>query len=308
MPRVKTARVSRRVVATKPSYRILVATAGEPQSLGAIHVAEELARRKKARIHVLAVTTPFPNRTPSVFAIAPPALLDEDSRRATLDQARHQLAKVRGAKGWTSSAVVGWPADTIVDTGRRWPATLIVLGAGKHGAFDRLIGSETAVKVARHSSVPVLVVPPKVRHLPKRAVVAIDFTDSSARAATLAASLLDDDGVLVLLHASTLIKTDPKPGALADLYTAGAVEKIDELRARIQRVTKREVHGLVVAGTIVERLLSYVKSAHCDLIALGGHDLSLLDRLMLGSVREDVLHDPPCMVLVAPHVSADGDK
>jgi nucleotide-binding universal stress UspA family protein len=304
MPRIKAAPLPRRAAAKKQPYQILVATAGEPESLGAIHIALALARRKRARIHVLAVTTPFPHGAPSVFAVAPPVQVDESNRRATLEQARSQLATVRGTKDWAARAVVGWPADCIVDTGTRWPASLIVVGAGKHGSFDRLIGSETAVKVVRRSTVPVLVVPQDVRHLPKRAVAAIDFADSSINAATLAASLLGPDGVLVLLHASTLIKEDPKPGTLMDIYTAGAVEKLDDVCARVHRETRREVHGMVVGGAIVDRLLSYVESAGCDLLALGGHDLGVIDRFLLGSVRASVLRHAPCAVLIAPHAIA----
>jgi nucleotide-binding universal stress UspA family protein len=305
MPRLKSAPDSPRAGRMAQPYRILVATAGEPESIGAIHVARTLARRKRARIHVLAVTTAFPHSAPPVFPPAPPVQVDESNRLATFEQARNQLATVPGASDWTTTAVVGWPGDRIVDAGTRWHASLIIVGAGKHGLFDRLIGSETAITIVRRSTVPVLVVPPTARGLPGRAVAAIDFTDSSITAARQAASLLDPDGVLVLLHASTLIKTDPKAGSMTDIYTAGAMEKLEELRARLHRETRRDVQTLVVSGTVVDQLRSYVEHGGCDLIALGGHDLGLIDRLFLGSTREDILRNPPCAVLVAPQSTTE---
>jgi len=306
MPRLKSAPESRRIGATAQPYRILVATAGEPESLGAIYAARALARRKGARIHVLAVTTPLPHSALPVFAPGSPVQVDESNRLATFEQARNQLATVPGASDWTTTAVVGWPGDRIVDAGTRWHASLIIVGAGKHGLFDRLIGSETAITIVSHSTVPILVVPPTTRDLPRSAVAAIDFTDSSINAARQAASLLDPGGVLVLFHASTLIKTDPRAGTMTDIYTAGAVEKLDELRARLHRETRRDIQTLVASGTVVDRLRSYVVHGGCDLIALGGHNLGLIDRLLLGSVRKQLLRNPPCAVLVAPAATEGG--
>ncbi|HET9426663.1 MAG TPA: universal stress protein [Gemmatimonadaceae bacterium] len=287
-------------------YRILVGASGEPSSLGALRVAQALARRRSASVHALSVATPFPHRIPTVFNVAPPALIDEDSRRGALEQLRTQLAAVRGTRGWTMRATVGFAADSIVDAAERWPASLVIIGLGHHGFADRLIGSETAVTVAKRCKVPVLAVPPDATQLPMRAVAAIDFTDESVEAAMLAATMLGPNGQLTLIHASVLAVDEGKPGSLLDVYTSGAKMKLHEIEDRVHRRTKRRVSSVVAGGDIVERLVQYAADERCDLIALGGPEHDMLERLLAGSVRTRVLRAVGCAVLIAPARRTEG--
>lgn len=281
-------------------YRILVGASGEPSSLGALRVAQALARRRSASVHALTVATPFPHRIPTVFNVAPPPLVDDDSRRAALEQLRLQLASVRGTRGWTMRATVGFAADSIVDAAARWPASLVIIGLGHHGFADRLIGSETAVTVAKRSKVPVLAVPPDATQLPMHAVAAIDFSESSIEAAMLAATMLGPNGQLSLIHASVLAMDESRPGSVLDVYTSGAKAKLQEIQERVHRRTKRRVTSVVAGGDIVDRLVQYAADQRCDLIALGAHEAGVLERLLAGSVRTRVLRAVGCAVLVAP--------
>jgi nucleotide-binding universal stress UspA family protein len=57
----------------------------------------------------------------------------------------------------------GTPWKEIVQSAREWPADLIVVGThGRSGATRLLFGS-TAEGIARHASIPVVVVPPASR-------------------------------------------------------------------------------------------------------------------------------------------------
>lgn len=301
MTATRTARAPRRNANTiKRPYRILVGASGEPSSLGALRVAQALARRRSASVHAMNVATPFPHRIPTVFNVAPPALIDDNSRRGALEQLRTQLASVRGTRGWTMRATVGFAADSIVDAAHRWPASLIVVGLGHHGVVDRLIGSETAVTIAKRSKIPVLAVPADATQLPMRAVAAIDFSESSIDAAILAATMLGPNGQLTLLHASVLAMDDGAPGSLVDVYTTGARDKMHEIEQMVRRRTKRRVTSRVTSGDVVDRLVSCAAEEHCDLIALGAHEYPVLERLLAGSVRARVLRAVGCAVLVVP--------
>jgi nucleotide-binding universal stress UspA family protein len=281
-------------------YRILIGSAGDASALGALKVGALLARRRSATVHALAVATPFPHKLPSVFNVAPPAILDDDSRRAALEQLREQLMTVRGARNWTMRAATGYAADTILDAARRWPASLIVVGLGSHGLADRLIGSETALTLARKSPAPVLAVPPTATELPKHAVVAIDFSESSIASARLAATMLRPNGRITLIHASALVVPESQPGSLLDLYTTGARDRLAEIRNQIHRRTKRHVDSVLASGGVVEQLLAHAADRESDLIALGSHDAGMLERLLAGSVRARVLRAAGCSVLVTP--------
>jgi nucleotide-binding universal stress UspA family protein len=245
------------------------------------------------------VTTPFPHTFPTVLNIAPPPLIDDENRHAALEVLRQQLAQVRGTHGWTMRATIGFAADSILSSAARWPADLIVVGLGKHGFADRVIGSETAVKIAMHSSVAVLAVPPDATQLPMHAIAAIDFTEASVAAATLAASLLGPNGLVTLAHAAFLVKDESDPGSLVDVYTAGAREKLEEIRDRIHRRTKRRVDFALRSGTIIESLTEIAAARKADMIALGGHERPLIERLFTGSVRSAVLRSAGCSVLIA---------
>ena len=282
---------------------ILVASAGDQSSLGAIQIAVALARRQHASVHVLTVAAPFPHALPSGLQIAPPAEIDHVNQRAAIESVRRQLATIRGTADWTIRAAIGWPADAILLAAHRWPASLIVMGLGTHGLADRLIGSETAIAVAKRSTVPVLAVPKDGPPTLQSATVAIDFSQSSIDAAMLAAQIIPRVGTLALVHASPLIKPASSPGSLPDLYTIGASDKLEVIRKQVRAATGRRVVSAMVSDDVVDGLLSYVDEQHSALLAIGGHDQGVVDRFLLGSVRGRVLRHAKCAVLIAPHAA-----
>ena len=57
---------------------------------------------------------------------------------------------------------------------------------------------------------------------------------------------------------------------------------------------------MILHGQIAPALLDYSARASCDLIALGGHEQGLIDRILLGSVRTRVVHGAKSSVLIVP--------
>jgi nucleotide-binding universal stress UspA family protein len=298
-PTLSRARQHTRQIRTQP-FRILVASDAEPASIGAVRLATTLARRRSASVHALTVATPFPHTFPSVFAVAPPALVDDESRRTSLENLRRQLGMVRGTRDWTMRATTGFASESINEVAGRWPASLIIMGSGNHGFTDRLIGSETAIKVAAHAAVPVMVVPADARALPTRAVAAVDFSESSIEAARFAATLLGARGTLTLFYASPLIVDESPAGTLTDLYTVGARDRLQELATDIHRRSKRTVDIQVASGGVIDRLMDFVETDRCDLIAMGTHEPTFIERLLVGRVRTSVIRAATCSVLVVP--------
>lgn len=226
--------------------RIVVATDGQPESLGAVRVAAALRER------------------------------------------------------YGASIMVGWPPDAINDVAQRHGASLVVLGSDRHGRVDRLFGSETAIAVIRHASLPVLVVTPTTVGLPRHVLAAMDFTDASNAAAELALTLMADDGTLTLAHASSFAGHEHALGGLADLYLTGAQTKLDTVRRALQRRSRSRIETAVLDGEAGQALLRYAQERGADLISLGGHEQGLIDRILLGSVRTRVVRAATCSVLIAP--------
>jgi nucleotide-binding universal stress UspA family protein len=277
----------------------VVATRGDADASGALRLASQLAKRDSAAVIALGVTSPLPRR--SVTALMPSLLAaDEEGRLELLDSIRHQVKGIPGSEQWTKRAVVGMPESTIPKIAEESNASLLLMGLSHRGRLDRLFLGETAIAVIRQARVATLVVPPHVRMLPKRAVAAVDFTAASMAAATLAARLLARDGTLTLAHVRAFEGVKTKDGDLVDFYRAGADAKLEDAARELRRRTRRRIDTVTLGGTPGESILSYSRRARCDLIALGGDEKGLMDRILLGSVRTTIVRGAKCSVLIAP--------
>ncbi len=268
-------------------------------SLGATHLAAALAGRLGASVTAVGVMGPVSAAVTAVRAASPLAA-DEEGRLELLAIVRSSLAGVPGTNEWEKRAMVGIPSDTINEVAGSDAHTLILLGLGHHGRVDRFFGGETTVPVIQHARVPVLAVASDVRTLPRRAVAAIDFSDASLTAAAIAGELLDDGGTLSVAHVSAFGDASARPGDLIDLYRAGVTARLDQAVQRLRRWTRRHVEGVRLHGQIAPALLEYADASASDLIALGGHEMGLAERVLLGSVRTTVVRAAKCSILIAP--------
>ena len=293
---------SHRAQPTAPASErpILVATAGEDESRGALMVAAALAATHRAPVVALGVATPFPHNLSARVTLRPPTSIDEQTRRDLHERIRDSLSDVPGSESWVVRAFTGTPADLVHAAAGKWNARMIVLGTGRHTRLDRIFGSETAVAVMRNARIPVLAVDARATGLPARAAAAVDFTDASSSAATVAAQLLATDGRLFVAHVCAFGEAKAKPGDLIDIYRAGAEAKLDDTVSLLRTRTKRRVDGVMLTGEAGSAIVAFARRERCDLIALGGHPLALVDRILLGSVRTRVVRDAACSVLIAP--------
>jgi nucleotide-binding universal stress UspA family protein len=125
-----------------------------------------------------------------------------------------------------------------------------------------------------------------------------DFSDRSQAAFGLACALARDYGArLVVLHVVTvptviygegLLPTDP------DELHAAAREELERLVVSFPglRVEKR-----LGAGDAAEEILSIACAEHADLIVMGTHGRTGLERLLMGSVAEQVVRQAACPVV-----------
>jgi nucleotide-binding universal stress UspA family protein len=145
--------------------RIIVPVDGSPTSNRGMQEAIRIARgSKSARLLLLHVVEEFAAlSSPDIGVDIGPVLeaMRAGGRKTLAGIAR----RARGARAETLLVenLGARVADVIVEQARRWRADLIVMGThGRRGLRRALMGSDAEL-VARHSSVPVLLVPARGR-------------------------------------------------------------------------------------------------------------------------------------------------
>jgi len=139
----------------------------------------------------------------------------------------------------------------------------------------------------------------------------VDFSETSRRSLHCAVDLATrHDGRLTVVH--VIPHTLPPLSGLA-VQTSGSLEGSTRERLRqdmleeLQLFSKPVANGapvryLVEEGSIVDTIVTLAGKA--DLLVLGTHGHSGVERLILGSVTEKALHKAPCPVLTVPPAPA----
>ncbi len=96
------------------------------------------------------------------------------------------------------------------------------------------------------------------------------------------------------------------PGTLDALEEAGE-NAIDEVIQQAEAADVEPIEGVVAQGTPHQAILDYVDERDIDLIVMGTHGRTGLDRYLLGSVTEKVvrLSDAPVLTVRLPAESSE---
>lgn len=135
-----------------------------------------------------------------------------------------------------------------------------------------------------------------------RALLATDGSPHSRRALERTAEWARATGSEVqVLVVSSLVFMRPLYGAERDLLVPSNEEAgqiLQEAHAYLSQhgVVPKTLHRV---GDPAETILSVAKEAEAELIVLGSHGRTGLQRYLLGSVSEKVLTHAPCSILIA---------
>ena len=249
---------------------ILVATDGTASSHAAYTAAELIAAENKARVHVLSVVEPFPAVTQMPGTIVPAP----DVQRAAIDALRADMVEQLLTRGqlarWSTEILVGKPATVIADVAKEREADLIIIGAGRHGMVDRLIGEETASNLARVLQQPFLIASPTLERLPERAVVALDLDRSDRTGLLRTLKLLGSPENVSVLHVT------PRSESLGidwaefdDEYRADFAAAYGELATLFEALPGIRADLVIEHGEAAHEITRFAESANTDLIVLG---------------------------------------
>ena len=287
-----------RALESSESSAIIVATDGGEQSDGAIRAGALFGGAKGWRI--LSAAPLLHNLVPELdLGITAQAL--DVLRDQQLQAVQRQLERVLGEDARTEVDIVtGDPALATAAVAARENASLIICGLGRHRIVDRLLGDETALAIIRVARHPVLAVPDDFADRARYAVVGMDFSEGSIRAAQLAPRFTTSTATLYLVNVAPRDK-------ILHLVPGGFSAYEEQARAQLQLVVNRlrvppDVHcqPVVRQGDAGTELLRFAEEVGDGLIAMGTRGLGLVARLLLGSVATKVIRASPMPVLTVP--------
>lgn len=142
---------------------------------------------------------------------------------------------------------------------------------------------------------------------PRMIVVGVDGSDQARRAAALAASMARRTGAKIRLMTVVrppegwwgIVGSPPTSTALGNTLMDAKQEILDALLEDIN-LTDVEFETVEDIGDPAGMLVDYAAKIDADLIILGKRGAGLIERMVLGSVANRVLHDAGCPVLVVP--------
>lgn len=268
---------------------------------GALHLAELLARRDAVNAHVLGVARPV--EFPVWAFVDVDASTVEAGRRDMLRNAlRRRVHAAVGLSGYfTVDAATGNPARVLAEEARRRGSAWIVAGVAAHGGAERPASEDAVLQLLEASSVPVVAVPPGALHLPARALVAMDFSAVSRRAAAAALDVVDAGATVTLAHVAP--EADLRAlGAdgLAAIYEQGVAGLFQQLEATLATRPDVRVETVLLRGEAVSAILTLAARGAYDLLACGTHGDAPAGRRFPGSVSTALLRGARCPVLIAP--------
>jgi nucleotide-binding universal stress UspA family protein len=130
----------------------------------------------------------------------------------------------------------------------------------------------------------------------KKILYPTDFSPYSNQAYFHAVSLAEKHGAsLSIVYVYVPGLGLPVPGANGDAERQHWHEQLQQIRPVDPRIP---VHHVFLEGDPATEIVRYARDAGIDLIVMGTHGRTGLERLLMGSVAEKVLREAPCSVLV----------
>jgi nucleotide-binding universal stress UspA family protein len=275
---------------------ILVPTDGSECAATAVSYASDLANTYGATVHTLCV--------------ADARTLENAPHRERMREQRTELAErtcaefaAAGVQA-TQAVRTGVPHEAILEYATEQGVDLVVMGThGRTGVERYLLGSVTE-KVVRLSDAPVLTVKSMaedaVTYPYEDVLVPTDGSDGAAAATDLAVDVASTYGAR--LHALSVVDTMAMG---LDVRSDAVVERLEgEARRAVETVERRAADTAVAATeTAVERgtphgtIRSYAEANGIDLVVMGTHGRSGLERYLLGSVAEKTVRTSPAPVV-----------
>ncbi len=287
---------------------ILVATDFSKCSEAAIERAAQLAAQTGSSLHILHVVKlslyhDFMEFIGSNQKTVLQGLIDTGlSQLKTTADAIHQRYNIPTSTEVREGKVV----DEILACAKSRNVKLIVAGAyGSSETKDKIFGS-TIDRIVRNSTSNLLVVHASSTKSYQHALIPVDFSNYSLPAIKLAAALLPKAEIR-LFHAFESLYEDKlrtvgvEPHVISEFVQHARHEAAQNMELLITKTgldKTRLVTRTIEHGSARQTIKDYIEKHNIDLIVMGRHGRSHLEKLFLGSTTRHILAESRCDVLV----------
>lgn len=129
----------------------------------------------------------------------------------------------------------------------------------------------------------------------KKILYPTDFSSYSNQAYFHAVALAENHGAsltVLFVYSGSSSSHELHEEASDEIYWKKQLEQIHPVNGNIP------VHHVLLEGDPATEIVRYAQDAAMDLVVMGTHGRTGLERLLMGSVAEKVMRDAPCSVLV----------
>ncbi len=288
-----------------PTIRVetlLLATDGSEFSEGAIVGSIKLARQCSNRLAAISVI----ETNPELETIAPQITEKaEKSAREHLESIQKRAKK----DGVECNIIIRAGEDSyryIVDEAAKNNISMIIMGRRGRSGLKRLMMGSVTSRVIGLAPCNVLVVPEAARVEFKSIVVATDGSKYSLAAASEAIGLAKQNKseltAISVVPSELMTPTDiDLTMTNKELISDKEMHEAEKNVKAVKEAALKEdvaVKAFVMSGRSADAIIEIARDKNADLIVLGSHGRTGLEKLLMGSVAERVIVLSSCAVLV----------
>lgn len=291
---------------------VLLPTDGSDDALVGAKRGIDLAAAVDAEVHVLSVADTTDLDTPSLVLDTDAVADERDALEEGAEEAVKTVATVAQEQApsleITTAVERGTPFQCIDDYAETADIDLIAMGTKGRTGLERVVLGSVTENVLRTVDIPVLAVPPAAADSSitpgtvEDVLLPTDGSDGAAAAVDWGVHLADvfDAMVHALYSADTsrLTMGSTPSTILSELERTGETA-LEAVRERA-KASGGSVTGTVANGPPARVILNYADENAADLIVLGTHGRSGLERHLLGSVTENVVRGADIPVFCVP--------
>ncbi|MCU0589259.1 MAG: universal stress protein [Syntrophobacteraceae bacterium] len=214
-------------------------------------------------------------------------------------------AQIQSGLALEPKLCVGNVVEAVLDAAAGFD--LLIVGARGNQSARKSTVAATVERLMRQIEIPVLVVRGRAENAYRRVLVAVDFSKHALKA-WLYAWAIAPGAEIHLAHVfetpfeTEMLSMGVPRGSLLEAHEKARSEAETEMRGFMEQsgVDAQDLHfsiehGSHIPGTLRDKAMEM----SADLVVVGKHGRSLIERLLMGSVTLQLLADCPCDLLVS---------